>query len=263
MKRKSQSVEGYKKALEFVIFLLLFITGSFIALIIKANLFTYNLIVLLPPVLYLLYLNKAKGKKVLIEGIFAGFVGEILFDRFAHSSRAWFSPSIFEFRPLGLPFENLIWCLLYVTMAFAFYEYFFDTSKAKKLNSSHRNWIIIGVVFIFLIPILYTLFPNIFVIPYFYFVAVIVLLLADIFVFTKYPKIAIKTLIASLVVFPLGFVHEFVSLELEHWIFETGFHIGYLNLFGYSIPFEEIAFYIVAPMALMSLYELLIDNKKA
>ncbi len=263
MRKKSTEVLPYKKALHFVLFLLIFVTGSFIALVMKANLFTYNLIVLLPPVVYLLYLNTQKRGKILLEGVFAGIVGEILFDRFAHSSKAWFSPSIFEIRPLGLPFENLIWCLLYVIMTFAFYEYFFDTHKARKLYPVHRKWLITGILIIFIIPILYTLLPNLFILPYFYLVAVIFLLFADLFVLTKYPNIATKAFIASLIVLPLGFVHEFVSLELKHWIFETGYHIGYLNMFGYAIPFEEIAFYVVAPMALMCLYELVADNKKA
>lgn len=251
-----------KKFNHFLIFYLIFITSSFFALIMRANLMVYNLIVLLPSAVYLLYLNHRSTKKIVLEALLVGLFGELLLDRFAHSSRAWFSPSMFSWRPLGLPIENYIWVILYVLLTFAYYEYFFDRSRSEKLPKQHKYWLIITVGTIILIPILYSIFPGSFVVTAFYAVAVVGIILVDILLFAKYKRLVSKLFVASLLVLPLAFIHEFVSLELMHWVFEEGYHIGYLVLFGYSIPWEEIIFYLVAPVTVMAIYELAVDDHR-
>ena len=226
------------------------------------NFITFNVIVLLPAVLYLFYLNHRSGKKILLDGLILGLFGNLCFDTFAHNSKAWFSPSIFSFRIIGAPIENFIWGVLFVLLVFGFYEYFFDSSHGTKLPPEHRYWVVVVVIVTMLFPIMYALNPKIFIIPSFYLLSIAVLLVVDFFILKGHPKFATKAILATVALLPLSFVHEFVSLELHYWIFEFGNHLAYVNLFGYIIPFEELMFFIGAPLATICIYELFIDNKK-
>jgi hypothetical protein len=223
----------------------------------------YNFIVLLPSVVYLVYLNKKERRKILIDGFILGVFAEILFDIFAHQSKSWYSPSMFDFRPLGLPVENFIWNILYVWLMLSFYVYFFDAHRSEKLSKFHRYWILLELLISIIIPIIYFLLPNLFVIPYFYLVSVVCMIVFEVVIMRGNNKFATKAIMASLALLPLAFIHEFVSLEFKHWIFEVGYHIGYLNLFGYIIPFEELMFYVAAPIALICIYEIFMDNRRA
>lgn len=251
------------KYLDLAIVYLIFISGSFVTYISGAGLIVYNLIVLLPTLIFLLYKNSVSSKKVLIYGMVLGFLAEVLFDIFAHTSKAWFSPTILNFRIFDAPLDNLMWTMLFVTLVIAFYEHFFDHHKTTKLPSHIKITLLVILIVSITVPIVYILYPSLFQISYFYAVAIFAMVLLELFMLKKNKPIVTSALMMSILLLPLAFIHEITSITNVHWLFEIGYHIAYVPLVGFQIPIEEILFFIVGPITIVILYELLIDNGRS
>jgi hypothetical protein len=253
---------GYKKSLYFLGFYLLVIILSIISLFIKANFLTYSLITLLPASVYLFWLNKKEGRKIIWPGIFIAFSAWIIFDFFCHFGKAWFVPTIFPWRFLGIPIENLIWLIFYFYIVLGLYEYFYDSSKSIKIPKYHKWFYLFLLTSVIAVLIFRVFLPQIFNISYFYSLFMFGLIIAEAFALLRYKRFASKALVCSFMMIPISFVHEIVSLYNNHWFFEKGNHLAYLDILNFSIPLEEILFFIVAPLAIIIVYEIFLDNRK-
>jgi hypothetical protein len=61
--------------------------------------------------------------------------------------------------------------------------------------------------------------------------------------------------------FFFDFIHELTSLELGHWTFPGENFIGWISVFGYRFPFEEMIFWMMmSPLSILSYYVFLTRN---
>lgn len=252
------------KVQDLIIVYLIWVSGSLFVYMTGAGLFVYNIVVLLATLIFLLYKNTVSSKKVLIQGLIAGFFAEMLIDSFGIRSHAWVSPTIFPFTIFGLVVENYLWCMLFVAVVLAFYEHFFDTKKTKKLPPVYKYWILfLGSIGVIIPVVFYADLVSVFVVNYFYAILMLVLIALDLLGLWKQRTITLKAFWLSVLVLPLAFVHEITSLEFKHWIFERGYHLLYVPILKFQVPIEEIVFYVAAPVMLILFYEIFLDNSKS
>lgn len=246
-----------------VLLSLYFIVISAISLVLNFRHLEMSLLYFGLPSIWLLWKNKKESKKIALGVLLYTLPISIIIDTVAHTSNAWYETTIFPVRFLGqFPLESFIWGINYNLFIVGFYEYFFDKYPTKNIAKDFSKVLLaffgITLVIVFLIG----LSPSILQIPYFYTLLIAIILLLSIFWLYKRPGIYLKASIVSLLIFLPSLAHEILSIELGNWIFEKGYHIGYISLLNYSFPFEELIWWILLPIAIIGFYEMYIDNKK-
>lgn len=76
-------------------------------------------------------------------------------------------------------------------------------------------------------------------------------------------EVARKLLGAAAYFFFVGFLMELLMNLLGYWTFPGTHYIGWITLFGKTLPYEELFSYIVLyPLAFLSYYEYFLDDEK-
>lgn len=242
---------------------LYFIAISIIALVLEFRHLEMSLFYFGIPAFWLLFQNKKEKKKIGFGVLLYTLPLTVIIDTLAHTSSAWFETTIFPVRILGqFPIESLFWGINYNLFIISFYEYFFDKYPTKKIAKGFSKFLYIVLGLTILISFLIVLTPHLLSIPYFYSLFILLVLLLTIFWLNKMPGVYLKASFTSLLLFIPSITHEIISLKLGHWLFENGFHIGYVDLFKYVFPFEELIWLVLLPVAIIVFYEMFIDNRK-
>ena len=218
-------------------------------------------IVLVPPsIINFLWLKKSRFKILLFS-----LLTTILFappvELAARLADAWDVQSILP-RLFGIaPLENILFAFLNFFWVLAFYEYFVDRDKTRKISKRIR---LITLGYIFLALLVFTIFfiaPNLLAVNY-GLLAVIILLIPGIIIFYFNPKLLKKTWLPTVFFALVFFIYEVVSLIVGSWWW-PGEYILPINLFGNVFPLDDvIIWYFLSTPVLIGGYEFFVDDNK-
>jgi len=245
------------------------IIAAAISLSIKAGTFSSIILFLGVPAAYLSYLNPKKILKLFLFSLVLGVPLAIVIDYVMQRTGGWFlSSSVFgQFRFLGyVTIEQIVWLFLYIYFVTIFYETFIEKNQVEKAYYHNFKYLITLMIFIYgLFGFFYFLAPTFLLINYFYLKLGLVLgLLPITLVLRKAPKLCQKFFQTAIYFFFLSLIYELTALSLGQWTFpaENQF-IGFLEIFGLRLPFEEFFFWIMTGgMAVLSYYEFFDDDLK-
>lgn len=253
---------------DFIILSSLIVFSRVMSVFLHASFFISTILFFGLPALYLTIRIK-DTKAIKKAGLFAllSMIPIAALDVFAVTNKSWLVPSsIFSFRIFDIvPLEDLIWGGLLIYTTVLFYEYFLDRGKNMlKINKLARMVVIFFVTLLFFGVIFLYLNPEFLKIPYYYFWGGIIFILVPTIAFLIfYPKLIHKFLIAGLYFFFLGLVFEITGLELRQWEFPTMGLLGWVDVFNYRFPAEELLFWLILfSSATLSYYEFLFDDRK-
>lgn len=257
MKHASKVWIKRQKLKDLIILALLFILGIFIVLIFKPGYLANILIVYLPGLVYILTRLKRSTKKILIFGLLS-----ILFivpvEILARLTNSWDVASDFP-RVLGIaPLENMLYGVINIIYPLAFYEYFFDNDRNRKISPRYKYLVGIYLVLFVTTFIFYFIDPNLLKLDYW---LLGLLILSPIFILLLiYKSHIIKRLFLPAVFFGLMYlIHEAVSMYLGHWWW-PGSYILPVNISDHIYPLEDLIIWIVfSNVAVISGYEVLWD----
>jgi hypothetical protein len=203
-----------------------------------------------------IYLSISTPRVVLRAAIFSiiFFVGlGILLDHLAVIDRSWYVPTIFPFRILGnVPIEDATWAFVYFYLIIMFYEHFFDRGRHKLVDQRFKLALVLLVVIVLLSLLFYASNLSI---PYFYLWLDIIgfIIPATVFIY-GHQKIFTKVFRASAYFFALGIIYEITALRLGWWKFPGTHFIGWITIFGNSLPIEEFLAFVILPVAWVITY---------
>jgi len=180
-----------------------------------------------------------------------------IWDYFAHTDQSWFTPTIFGTRIFGqIPIEDLIWCFFYIYTVIIFYERFFHEKKHTLINP--RMKYLAGPFLLLLVVFIAVLLNNDFVlrIPYTYLVfGLTILTFPGLLFLIYYPKFIKPFTIITAYFFPFTLLYELTALHLGQWSFPGTNFIGWVQIFGYRFPFEELwVIMIIGAYGLLAYY---------
>jgi hypothetical protein len=241
------------------------ILATLITLTFQTNLLTSILMFFGVPCVYLTYRNPGIFKKSFAFAFLLSITLSAFIDAFAAVNGSWVVPeSLFPFKILGVAtVEVYIYGLLWVLYAVLFYEHFFDKGKKKDKISPHVKYLIgISVVLVAYALIAFFVNTDLLYIPYFYLLCGIVLVIIPLVLFlAKYPKFIPRYAFTAVYFFLVLFLFEIAALYVGQWIFPAQDFIGFVNVFGFSFPFEELIIWMVAATAAcLSYYEFFADD---
>lgn len=252
-----------KKRYELAILFAYFLLMSFIAWKLNFRHFEMSLLYFGIPAIYFLFRVKATSRSLLLRTLLVTTPITIILDTVAHINKAWYESSLFAFRFLDLfPLETFIWAFNYCLFIIVFYEYFFDKERKPERNKRYTISMLTLWFGAFVVSLIVLLSDSILKIPYFYALFILFFVIFVTFALLRKKNFYIRTTLASIYLFIPSLLHELVSLENKHWIFERGYHIGYLEIFKYTIPVEEMLWLIIIPMAIIIVYEIFLDDLK-
>lgn len=255
------------KKLDTALLILFPIIAFLLSLLIRTNLFFVStLLFYLPPSVYLSLRSPKAVKKTLICSILWAIPISLLIDYFAFINQTWFVPtSIMKSRIFGIvPIEDLVWAFFLTYLMIIYYEYFLDKGK-KNYRSSNIKYLFL---FSFVCLIAYTIFVFLPAgaarIPYFYIKGGVILIALPFAGFISFfPKMLSKFLKVTVYVFMITLLHELVGLKFNQWTFPSKEFIGYITIWGQTIPLEELLFcFILITSSTLSYYEFLADDRK-
>lgn len=240
--------------------------ASMLSFFTKANAFLSIVYFLIIPSTYLSIKGKEYTKKAALFSIFPALL-MIIVDYLAHINNSWLIPnSIFPFRLFGfVTIELITWTFFISYFIVLFYEYFLDKHIIKNSWKSRMKYlafltILCLVVFIFML----LFFPQLLKIPYFYLIFGVFMIVSPVvFQILEHPKVFSKFSLAIVYFFIYTFIWEVTALKLGWWSFPGTEFIGWLNIFGVSIPFEEFFFWcVLTAAALLTYFEFYDDDEK-
>lgn len=235
-----------------------------LSLAFKLNFFISTLLFYGLPAGYLTLRNKHAFGRTLIFTIPATLVAGLVFDYIAHFNGAWFVPTIFPWRVLGVvPIEDFVWGFLYVYSILMFYEHFLDKGRHNLADKKMKYFIILLLLMVSLFLLAYFNQPGLLLNSYVYAKYGIVLSLIPVVLFLAcFPKFIAKYAKIVLYFSIVSFLNELTALKLGHWTFPGRDFIGWVELFGQRFPFEEFFFYVLlGAVMILSYFEYFDDNK--
>jgi hypothetical protein len=209
------------------------------------------------PAAYISWQRKDLVSRTLIYS-FTIAVISILTDYLAEQDQSWVSTSMFNTRVAGIvPIEALVWMFAFTYLIIAYYLYFFDTKKHNPIGK--RLVLVFGTAIAVLVWLFTTIVTGLdFRVEFYYIKFGLAFLLLPLVLFSifypRYLKIFAKI---TPYFFLIGLVNLLISLDQGHWSYPGDNFIGWVNLFSYSFPIEELVFWIILfPSFLISQFEL-------
>lgn len=256
-----------KKSFDVWVLVALPILAAIVTVILSTNKFTSTLLFFGLPILYLIWKNPSIFKKSFAFAFLFSIPLSIFIDTLAVFDGGWYIPeSVVPFRLFGVAtFEVYLFGLLWVLFAILFYEYFFDRhTKRDWFPRVYRRLFYLFTFLIMGVTVLFFIKPSLLVIPYFYtWVSVIFVVSSLVWFLMRQPKFLKRFTIQGVYFFFVLLLFEVVALQVGQWTFPGKHFIGWINLFGYSFPFEELVFWmILATPSLLAYYEFFADDKK-
>ena len=251
-----------------LIFILVWpIAAAILSLLIKANILVSIILFMAIPSVYLSIINRYAIKKAALFSIALSFPIGIIADHVMEQTGGWFLPySAFgSFRILNfVTIEQIIWLFFYLYFIIMFYETFLEKEcTCQPYLSKFKPLILISYAFLGLFVIFHFLKPELLKINYFYLkFGVIAVLIPVTLMLLKVPSLYAKLIRAGAYFFYFSFIYEITALRLGQWSFPAENQlIGYISLFGFRFPYEELIFWIIlGGIATLVYYEFFDDD---
>jgi len=191
-----------------------------------------------------------------------------VFDLLGALNKSWIVPStIFPFRFFGLAtVEFYFLALLWVFLAVSFYGYFLDRGKDSGRFDKKIKYLLLLSLSLVTVVFLAYIFGHIAIltIPYYYLLLSITFVIPPIVFFLYfYPKFLRRLVPVLIYFFFLLFLFEISALQNAQWIFPGEQYVGFIQVFRYRFPFEELIFWMFfATPSLLVYYEFFADDRK-
>jgi hypothetical protein len=79
----------------------------------------------------------------------------------------------------------------------------------------------------------------------------------------RFPRFLSRFVVIGVYFFFVLLVYEITALQIGLWSFPGSHFIGWVNLFGYSFPIEEFAFWMMfATLSVLAYYEYFADDRR-
>lgn len=257
MKHKSHFLFEHEKFKHFVVLLILFVVGILAVLIIQPTYIENILLVYLPGTIYCLGLLKRSKKKILLFAA-VSLLFIIPVELLARMTDSWDVSSIFP-RLLGIaPIENMVYALVNLVYPLAFYEYFYDQDRSRKISSRWKLLVTAYLILFIGTFSLYFIAPELIKFDY-WMLGIAIFIPVFILLFTQKAHI-LKRLLVPALVFGLMFgIHELVSMALGHWWW-PGNYLFPIEIFGQIYPVDDIIIWLLfSVVGVISGYEALWD----
>jgi len=256
------------KRVDFLMLILLSLLAVPAVLFFHVRFLTSTILFLGVPCIYLL-LRKTQNLKVVFSGVF--LIGIILgfgFDFIETFNKAWLIPQeqlIIPYRILGsAPFDELICLILWSLLMLLVYEHFLERKRVESININH--FMVTGVIpalaaLLFVICAFFFA-PNLITFHYAYLIFGLLACLPIIYCLLRKPKLIWRIITVAPYFIFLFLTFEITALYLNQWMF-IGQYIGYVNLFSFRFPIEELTFWIfISSTVVLTDYKLFVDAEK-
>ncbi|MBL7154995.1 MAG: hypothetical protein ISS88_00620 [Candidatus Portnoybacteria bacterium] len=220
---------------DYLVILLMPVLATFITIYFHTSQVVSLLLFFILPSIYLTIRDPRFIKKGLII-ILCSIPFTIIVDYFAIKDGSWWVYTIFPVRFLnGIPIEDFIWVASWFYFIIIFYEYFIDQShrvKDSPINKRYKYLIIGWFLALLIFAFLFMFFEKYLVIPYFYFVSMVILGVIPLFLlFLKRPSLLYKYSKAIIYFFSINLLHEISALSTSQWYFPGEHFIGWVQFF--------------------------------
>src|SRR3989339_2282712 len=216
------------KALDVVIFFSWIILPPIFLLIFRGSFFTSSILYLVLPGIYFSIRKPDVILKALIVALMV-MPPIIIFDYLAFLNKAWAVPTIFSFRLFQfIPFEDFFFTFWAIYIVIVASHYFFPSLKLNIINkiTITKSGIILLSLFV-LFLFFYLLKPEIFIIPYYYILLVLVAFIIPALIlfiqFKPYQKPLLWIVTYSIC---LMLPYEITANILGFWTFPSSEYIG-------------------------------------
>lgn len=217
------------------------------------------------PSLWFSYRTPHKTRKTLIFASIFTIPMVLLIDYLAGGDGSWYVTTIFPFRILSIiPVEDFFFGFSMAYYTVIFYEHFLDKGK-HGLIDKHMKYAIWPLIILFTTVVAsYLLLNKPIIVQYAYlWLGIILIIIPCISFLSVFPKLIAKYCTTGAYFFLLYFIFEITALELKQWSFPGNNFIGWVQIFGYRFPFEELFFWIgTSTIAILSYFEFFDDDRK-
>lgn len=240
--------------------------ATIIIIIVQADLLVSILMFFGFPSLYLAIRNPSVFRKCFTFATLVSLPLSLFVDTLAAINGSWIiSKSLFTFRFFGVAtvevyFFSLLWAL-YVIL---FYEHFIVGERHNgKMSSRIVYFNLLSLALLVYVFVGVSFNNNLLYIPYFYLVIGVGLVIVPLIVFLWfYPGFIRRFFVVGLYFFFLLFCFEIAALTTKQWAFPGTEFIGFIQLFQYRIPIEEVIIWMCfASASLLSYYEYFGDDQ--
>lgn len=229
------------------------------ALFFEWPLYVTTLLFMFLPGLYVAYQLHREGR-LIVEALVFSIPAILTVDLLGHMSGSWdyWRSEIFGFYIGPYPLIGFFWGFSFWLAVTVFYEYLYDGSKAHKAPRSEQIYAFCMSIICLSFLFFYDGKPF----PYFYAVFIAMGIALSVFLIKKYRYSFWKTYLPVLGMLPASLLYEYISLRLGHWGFDPLTNIAYVPFFGYSIPVEEILWFLVIQHTCILFHETFADNRR-
>jgi hypothetical protein len=254
------------RKLDLTLVFILPIVAAIITVAIRTGLLVSIVMFFGVPTAYLALRNPGIFKKSFAFASLLSVPLSLFVDTLAAINGSWVIPeSIFPIRLFGVAtIEVYFFGLLWVLYAIMWYEHFFDGGKRGDRLSAQMSYVIWLSVALLIYVVVGFLFDNqLLHIPYFYglvgVVLVVIPLIAFIFI---YPFFWRRFALIGVYFFCLLSLFELAALATVQWTFPGPDFIGFVPMFGFRVPVEEVVIWmLLATASVLSYYEFFGDNR--
>jgi len=254
------------KRVDILVLILCPLIAAVFSLLSKANYLVSTLLFYGLPALYLSFRTKDAVTKTFLVSLLFAISGTLFLDYFGVINQAWsITHTVFPSKVFGIVlWEDFLWAFLLTYAVIIFYEHFLDKGRHNLKISNIKYLILVFVSTIIIFVFLFLLEQSWLRIPYFYLTAGTVLLLLPSVIFLNFfPKLLTKFLFTMVYFFCVSFIFQITALTLGQWEYPGNEFIGYIQIFNYSFPLEEVIFwFVLVSVAILSYYEFLADDRK-
>lgn len=184
-----------------------------------------------------------------------------------YATQQWYVLStIFSHRLLGIvAWEDILYFFLFVYFPVIFWEHFYERQVHEHLWTRRMTQLTItSILFLLVIVAIWTWIPTLLQIPYFYFIATVILMVIPLVVEVRsHPRLSLKFVRVGLYFAYVAILYELTGLYLGLWNYPSHQFIGWIEIVGLRFPIEELfAWILLGAAAILSWYEYFDDDNR-
>lgn len=233
----------------------------FLSLTLRFNFLLNSIFFLVIPSVYLSFRNRNVVLRNLIFTLPFAIITGIITDYILLQDKAWFVPTIFPFRILGVTIEEIFWYVSSIYFCITVYEHFQDNKKHNLTDKHLKNLGIALVSFIILFIGLLILSPSLLHISFFYFKLEIILIASCILILLKYKSLLTHLFKVSFYILTVSLIYLLVGVKLGNWVYMGSGFVGWAKILGLLIPYEEIILALILWIFSIEYFEFFDDRK--
>lgn len=215
----------------------------------------------LPQVIYLGIRENKPWKKIIFATLIFGAINGFFFEFIAEFNMSYSVISRIFPKILGVvPIDNILGHTMMTLLTLVFYEHFINRKKSTKISYRSKYAIFLSLFAIATVILLFIYNPNSLRFNYSYFYMGLAAIIPPVILSIKKPQLIKGMAVTAIYFFFLYLSLELLAVRYNWWIYK-GNYIGWVTLFNYSFPFEELFFWMLFyAVALVSYYKIFIDR---